>query len=193
MLVLTCHQCSKTFADLKHWFRQLPTFSDICGHSLLISQVKWSSRDLLSSLYDQILITAAEMSLPDALDYMLAGHPSIMRDRDVLPISRHPCRLTDIKLKIHIEIQGETHIHAHTSTNGKKLKTFNSMAFCIQNSSEMGGLCSGGGPPWRVDCVQYENHCNTYPLLSFHQVEHSTLYPHHHLPGNRRWAGHQPR
>lgn len=40
---------------------------------------------------------------------VLAGHPSFLKDRDVLPISHHPCGLADIKLKIHIEIPGHTH------------------------------------------------------------------------------------
>lgn len=42
----------------------------------------------------------------------------------------------------------------------------------------MGGLCSGGGPPWHVmgvDCIQSEYNCNT--LSSVRQVERSAVCP----------------
>lgn len=89
---------------------------------------------------------------------VLAGHPSFLKGRDVLPISHHPCGVTDIKLKIHIEILVHTQI-AKISKHQQMEKTFNSMNLCIQKLSPLGGLCSGGGPAWHVmsvDCVQCE-------------------------------------
>lgn len=71
---------------------------------------------------NRFLITAAEMSMPDA-SRCWQDIPSFLKDMDVLPISHHPCGLADIKLKIHIEISGHTQIanDFKTSTNGKNI------------------------------------------------------------------------
>lgn len=130
---------------------------------------KRHSLKVLCFLFDQILITAAEMSMPDALRCW-QDIPRFWRTGMFYPFPHHPCRLTDIKLKIHIEIPGHTQI-AKLSKHQQMQKTFNSMVLCVHKSSRLGGLCSGGGPPWRVmgvDCIQYEYHCNT--LSSVRQV-----------------------
>lgn len=140
-------------------------------------KLKRCSHNVLSSLYDQVLITAAEMSLPDAGDKMLAGHPPITRDGDVLPISRHPCRLTDIKLK------------RHPCTHINKWKKKHLTAWFSVPRSQVNWVASARGVAQRDVLIVYSMRVivTPTPLLSVHQVEHSPLCPPPtHLPGNRR-------
>lgn len=111
---------------------------------------------------------------------VLAGHPPSppLKDRAGLPISHHARIILNIKLKTHIGTPGHTHrLHgiSKTPTNGGKTHL---TAWLSVFRSPMGGLCSGGGPLWRVmavDCIQYKRDC-TAPS-SVRQVEHSAPWP----------------
>lgn len=123
------------------------------------------------------LITAAEMSMPDALRWW-QDIPRFLKDVDVLPISHHPCGLADIKLKIHIENSGHTQIaeNLKTSTNGKKIISMNVYTQLSTNKVLWVAFAQGVahlGMLWVLIVYSVSINCNTDS--SIRQGEHSSL------------------
>lgn len=126
---------------------------------------------------------------------VLAGHTLFLKDKDVLPISHHPCGIIDIKLKIHIGFQGHTHTHTDcthlkTSTNGKNIQQDKSLYPEVES---VGWPLLGGWPCvacyecWL--CTVWVSIVTPPPL--FAKVNTAPCIP--RLPGHRRWAGPRPR
>lgn len=118
LVVLTCSDCSTTSTK---------TFSIICWRLNPQPCLRWSSPCFL---FNRLLITAAEMSMPDALRCW-QDIPRFWRTGMFYPFPIIMCGFTDIKLKIHIEIPGHTQ-NAEMSKHQQMGKTFNNANLCIQ-------------------------------------------------------------
>lgn len=111
---------------------------------------------------------------------VLAGHTLFLKDEDVLPISHHPCGIIDIKLKIHIGFQGDTHTHRlHTLKNINKWKKHSTGQISVSRSwvrwVAFARRVALRGMLWMLIVYSMSINCNT--PSSVRQSEHSSLHP----------------
>lgn len=111
----------------------------------------------LCFLLNCFLITAAEMSMPDA-PRCWQDIPRFWRTGMFYPFPITHVDSLILNWKYTLKSR-DTHRLQKMSKHQQMEKTFHSTNLCIQKLSPLGGLCSGGGPPWHVmsvDCVQCE-------------------------------------